>query len=103
MSVITKSRSALESEFKSLVSQWRNETSHLSSATRMAMHPAYQRIIGLGPDALPLILSELKREPDHWFWALNAISGDDPASADDDFGAAVAAWLRWGIARGYIA
>lgn len=44
----------------------------------MAMHPAYQRIIGLGPEVAPLLLRELERQPDHWFWALKALTGADP-------------------------
>jgi hypothetical protein len=89
-------------EFRNLVSRWRRETAHLSSTTKMALHPAYQRIIGMGPAARPLLLEELRQRPAHWFWALNAITGEDPASDDDDFDGAVAAWLRWGEARGLI-
>jgi hypothetical protein len=92
----------LACQFDELVRQWRRETSHLSSVSKMAMHPAYQRIIGLGPVALPLILNELKRKPGHWFWALNAISGEDPAQPGDSFQEAVAAWLKWGEERGYL-
>jgi hypothetical protein len=33
----------------------------------MAMLPPYQQIIGMGPPAVPLILEELRREPDQWF------------------------------------
>jgi len=102
MKAPTKSRTDLAAEFRTLVSSWRKETSHMSNATKMAMHPSYQRIIGMGPDALPLILAEMKREPDHWFWALHAISGQEPAGPDDDFHGAVAAWLRWGMAHGYL-
>ena len=39
----------------------------------MVMHPSYQRIIGMGEDAIPLILNELDRQPDHWFWALHSL------------------------------
>ncbi|PWU20449.1 MAG: hypothetical protein C5B50_03840 [Verrucomicrobia bacterium] len=66
------------------------------------LHPAYQRIIGFGPVAIPLILRELEREPAHWFWALNAISGEDPAPEGSTFDEAAAAWLKWGRERGYI-
>jgi hypothetical protein len=40
----------------------------------MVTHPAYQQIIGLGKEALPLLFGELRRAPDHWFWALRAIT-----------------------------
>src|ERR1700722_1280286 len=64
--------------FQELVRQWKEATLFLSSITDMAMHPAYQQIIGMGKEALPLILEELRREPDHWFWALQAITGVNP-------------------------
>ena len=38
----------------------------------------YQQIIGLGSCAVPLILAELRRETDHWSWALEAITGESP-------------------------
>ena len=44
----------------------------------MATHPSYQQILGMGWHAVPLILAELEREPARWFWALRAISGEDP-------------------------
>ena len=36
--------------------EWKEATAFTSSATAMAMHPAYQRIIGMGDAALPLDL-----------------------------------------------
>ncbi len=89
----------LEQAFDALADQWRNDTVLLSSVDKMAMHPAYQRIIGLGPQALPLILRELQARPDHWFWALHAISGDDPVRPGATFDEAVDAWLKWGRER----
>jgi hypothetical protein len=61
------------------------------------MHPAYQQIIGMGVDALPLILRELEREPDHWFWALEAITGENPVPPTDRgrLNEMARAWLRW--------
>ena len=56
----------------------------------------------LGAVALPLILAELRRETDHWFWALEAISGENPVPRElaGDVEAAASAWLRWGQERG---
>ncbi len=68
----------------------------------MAMHPAYQRIIGMGPEVVPLLLRELERTRDHWLWALHAITGEDPAKPQDGFEAAVDAWLDWGRRNRYI-
>lgn len=89
-------------EFNSLVQQWRQETLFLSSVTQMAIHPAYQRIIGMGKPALPLILGEMEKNPSHWFWALEAISGENPAAEAATFDEGIEAWLNWGRAKGYI-
>src|SRR5437764_11567320 len=67
-----------ETKFRSLVRRWEKETAHLSSAARMARHPAYQEIIGMGQQVVPLLLAELKRKPDFWFAALRAVTGEDP-------------------------
>lgn len=70
----------------------------------MMLCSAYQRIIGMGDRAVPLILAELEREagdPDHWGWALHAITGDDPIpeEAAGDTVQIARAWLDWGRAR----
>jgi hypothetical protein len=92
----------LEETFNSFKEQWREETGHISSVSRKAMHPCYQRIIGLGLQAIPLILQELQERPADWFWALNAITGEDPVHEDDNFDQATQAWLDWGKSKGYL-
>jgi hypothetical protein len=88
--------------FQELVRQWKEATLLLSSITDMAMHPAYQQIIGMGQAALPLLLEELRREPDHWFWALQAITGVNPVPAPDrgDLTRMTQAWLAWAEQHG---
>lgn len=98
---ITPARRApsLERKFRRLAEQWRKDTGHLSVTFKKAMHPAYQQIIGMGEAAIPFILRELRERPTgSWFWALNAINGDeeDPAKDADDIDSAIEAWLRWG-------
>lgn len=51
--------------FRELARQWREDTLYISSITDMATHPAYQRIIGMGPAVLPLLLRELQQTRDH--------------------------------------
>ncbi|MGH9846315.1 MAG: hypothetical protein ACREEM_47050 [Blastocatellia bacterium] len=92
----------VEKMFRLLADKWRDETAYSSLALKKAMHPAYQRIIGMGPNAIPLILRELEQNPSHWFWALNAITGEDPAQPDDNIDQAAEAWLRWGREKGYL-
>lgn len=91
-----------EKLFNSLVERWRKETRYVSTLSRMAMHPAYQRIIGFGREAVPLILRELQQRGGHWLWALNAITGEDPAPDDATFDVAKEAWLAWGRQHGHL-
>ena len=89
--------------FSALAEEWRRETAPWSSVTDIVLHPAYQRIIGMGRAALPFILAELARQPDHWFWALRAITGENPVT-DGDAGNLLRmrdAWVRLGQERGW--
>jgi len=91
--------------FHDLAERWRKESGHLSSLEKRAMLPSYQQIIGLGPQAVPLLIERLREEPGHWFWALRAITGVNPVSpehvgrvkdmADD--------WIRWAKDNGMTA
>src|SRR5258708_2495878 len=83
---------ALELSFNSLVKEWSEETSFLSSLHKKAMHPAYQRIIQMGKPVLPLIFADLSRRQVLWFWALNAITGEDPVPENAAGNDAVQAW-----------
>jgi hypothetical protein len=99
----TRIEPALETEFRRLADQWRTETAHLSVTFKRAMHPSYQRIIGMGKQAIPLILRELQERPSgNWFWALNAITGGDLARGETNINAAIRAWLQWGTEQGYV-
>ena len=60
----------LRERFARLASEWKEQSLYLSNAAQMAMLKPYQRIIGMGAPAVSLILRELEREPDQWFWAL---------------------------------
>jgi hypothetical protein len=94
----------IEPEFNELTRKWKAERSATSSTTVIAMHPAYQRIIGMGPPVLPLILRELNRELDHWFWALKAISGEDPVPNEHlgKMKQMATDWLQWGRKKDYV-
>lgn len=89
-----------ERKFRRLAGQWLRETEHVSSIKKACMHPAYQRIIGMGPAVVPYLLRELEQNPDHWFWALNAITEEDPVRAEDSLDGAKMAWLQWGRENG---
>jgi hypothetical protein len=89
-------------EFRHLADLWERETEFLSVSAKAAMHWAYQRIIGMGPRAIPLILDRMQSDSGHWFWALNAITGEDPAAGERTLNGATERWLEWGRNRGYL-
>jgi len=94
----------LARQFNELADAWERETRAESFAHRRSMHPAYQRIIGLGPAGVSLVLERMRwRQSGHWFWALNALTGEDPAAGLTKPRAAREAWIRWGIEHGHIA
>ena len=97
--VAITSASRVEAEFDSLVDQWRRETRFLSSVQSKIFHPAYQRIIGMGRPVLPLILRELRERDGHWFWALQCITGENPAASFSSMAEARAAWLAYAVAK----
>jgi len=91
-------------KFLGLVSQWRQERGAISSITKMAMCPSYQRIIAMGERVIPFILRELESEgdePDMWFWALQVLTGNDPVSdeARGNVKKMADAWLDWARVR----
>ena len=92
----------IQAEFAKLSQKWRSERNPLSSSvTEICSHPAYRAIIGLGWVVVPNILRELESEIDHWFWALEAITGEKPVSAHSagDLDQMAQAWINWGRSR----
>lgn len=94
--------------FQREAERWKEDSMHWSSMSRIVSHPSYLRIIGLAGQAKEreiekLILAEMESEPYHWFDALEAITGQNPVRPEDDFDAAVNAWLEWGRQEGIVA
>lgn len=94
----------LEQRFRNLATTWKNDTRFSSATTEIVLHPAYQQIIGLGRPALPLVFAELMKEPYHWYWALQCITGEDPSQAGEegDLQKLRERWLQWGRSKGYV-
>ena len=94
----------LEAHFRALSQKWQNETGHLSSTARMAQHPAYQEIISMGIAVVPLLLTQLQRNPDFWFAALRTITGENPVppGSAGKLKEMAHAWIEWGLENGYI-
>lgn len=91
-------------QFARLAAEWKAQSRYMSNTAQMAMLRPYQRIIGLGPAVVPLILAELDREPNQWFWALEAITGEDPVPpyASGRVREMARAWVDWGRAHGLV-
>ena len=94
----------LQERFNLLLQDWKSRTRHLSNVAQISLVSSYQQIIGMGPSALPLILTELQRETDHWFWALEAITGENPVPDSDagNMAASARAWIQWGKENGLL-
>jgi hypothetical protein len=101
---VTQERSVSE-RFQRLAAEWKAQSRLLSNSAQMAMLRPYQRIIGMGPPVVPLILEELRREPDQWFWALESITelNPVPSEAMGKVHLMAQAWIRWGEQQGVLA
>lgn len=96
-------RESVVSKFEKLVTEWKTTRNSINSGTEMFMHPAYQKIIGMGSEVVPLILREMEASLDHWFWALKAITGKDPVPPAHRGRLKLMAedWLSWAKKQGY--
>ena len=90
--------------FQRLAAEWKEKSRFLSNTAQMALLRSYQAIIGMGLPAVPLILEELRREPDQWFWALEAITEDNPVprEAAGNVRQMAQAWIEWGQRQGLV-
>jgi hypothetical protein len=93
----------IETIFRELVNQWQEQTRGISASTELILHPAYQQIIGMGGDVIPLLLKELERKSGRWFWALQSITRHDPIPVElrGKTEAMINIWLDWGRKNGY--
>ncbi len=94
---------SVRDNFYILAKQWEKECPRGSDISEMVMSPAYQRIIGMGPHVIPLLLEQLERKPSHWFWALYALTGVDPIPPESQgkLKEMAEAWIAWGKRQGY--
>ncbi|MDP9175560.1 MAG: hypothetical protein M3O30_17090 [Planctomycetota bacterium] len=94
----------LSREFSRLAREWKDGRNPTMMTSRMVSHPAYRSIIRMGLAALPMILQELRREPDEWFYALAKITGENPIpdACRGRFPQMVESWLKWGKTNGYL-
>ncbi|RUT09054.1 hypothetical protein DSM106972_011070 [Dulcicalothrix desertica PCC 7102] len=94
-------QASTEATFERLVNQWRDENHGVSSTHQLSMHPAYQEIISMGEEVVPLLLKELEKKSGQWFGALKSITKVDPVSPEHKGNTKemTKAWLEWGKQR----
>jgi hypothetical protein len=104
-SVQAPGTSDIRDRFARFAAEWTEQSHYLSNTAQLAMLRPYQRIIGMGWPAVPLLLEELQREPDLWFWALEAITGENPVppEAAGKVRLMAQAWIDWGKKQGLLA
>ena len=89
--------------FERLADEWERDRPRGADIEQMTKHAAYQSIIAMGEPAVPWLLQRLAEKPDHWFVALNAITGARPVPPESRgrIKAMTHAWLNWGRQQGY--
>jgi type III restriction enzyme len=89
--------------FERLAEEWERDRPRGADVEQMTQHPAYQSIIEMGKPAVPWLLQRLSEKPDHWFVALNAITGARPVPSESRgrIKEMTQAWLNWGRQQGY--
>lgn len=92
----------LKKEFDNLVEQWRMETLASSIVSSRYRNPSYRKIISMGIQAVPWVLSELRDRPDRWCSALVDLTGERKIENESDsFQSAAEKWLKWGREQGH--
>lgn len=94
----------LRHRFNRLADTWQKETLLSSNIGLIQSNPSYLGIIAMGKDSLPYIFERMRHNPDHWFIALNAITGVNPVQEADrgDVEAMTESWLRWAKKNAYV-
>jgi hypothetical protein len=57
---------------------WKTETMFSSNSSEITNNSAYRSIIGLGKEIIPFIIQDLKQSENHWFYALELLTGENP-------------------------
>jgi len=89
--------------FQKLAQAWENDTINLSSVDEIVGDAAYQELVAMGEQIIPLVFEKMEGEPSLWFLLLSDITGENPVPARDrgDVAAMARAWKRWGKRNGY--
>jgi hypothetical protein len=97
-------RTSVEMRFEDLSFEWQRTRNPFASGIENFVLPAYQQIIGLGPEAVPFLLRALATDPDGWYWALRAITGADPVPDQHlgDLNAMRRDWYDWAANNDFV-
>ena len=87
----------LKKRFDFFYSIWQSETMFSSSISEITNNNAYRSIINLGEDIIPFIIQDLKINDNHWFYALEALTGMNPIKNEHKGIVPLmkADWLEW--------
>ena len=101
---LIRSEQEVATLFRHYADTWAAATMNRSNPTEIVMHPAYQKIISLGLQAIPHILKEMVEEGGEWFWALRMITDENPVTPEHEGRVRLMKqdWLEWGRTRGYV-
>lgn len=88
---------ALGHKFERLAVWWESGTMHFSSSRMMKEHPAFQQLVDLGPDIIPLAMERLKRDLGvFWFLVLLELVDNPPDTAvEGDMAEMRKRWVEW--------
>lgn len=84
-------------QFEKLKKDWENLTAFYSSISEIVDNNPYRSIIGMGRDVLPFIIEDLSKTQNHWFYALNKITGKNPIPENHagNIELMTKDWLNW--------
>jgi hypothetical protein len=76
---------------------WKTETMFSSNSSEITNNSAYRSIIGLGKDIIPFIIEDLKQSENHWFYALELLTGENPIKSEHRgiINLMKSDWLNW--------
>jgi len=84
-------------KFNYFKSVWKEEKKLISSPSKIQSLESYNKILELGEKVLPLIIDDLKNEPDFWFEALRRLTGTDPVEEKNKGNVELMSkdWINW--------
>tara|TARA_Y100000310_G_C20649592_1_gene798610 strand:- start:257 stop:553 length:297 start_codon:yes stop_codon:yes gene_type:complete len=93
-------------KYKELRNILREETSHWSMSSKVMEHPNYQKILDMGSEVVPLILTDLKNNNYDigLFCLLGQLTNENPIPEKDrgKIEKIKNHWIKWGIKNGLI-